>query len=217
MAIPALGDVGFKFLDVFSTFKTDSGSYSLIPFKLSVPSDNAPANFRPYHIKPILAKQAYAVLDQYLASGLTQYPTSPYFSTMVAIPNKDGNVRITVNHKTLNAISSLGEFSIPRVYEVLDSLGKGRIFSLFGLLSSFHQMTVDKYTTTLTAFCTPTRPSVLIVVPQGSRATHGLFVKIINEDIKDLQRVAAYLDDILVFDPDPASHVDIIRALFQRL
>ena len=25
------------------------------------------------------------------------------------------------------------------------------------------------------------------------------------------------LDDVIVFDPDPASHVDNIRALFQRL
>ena len=54
---------------------------------------------------------------------------------MVAIPKKDGNVRITVNYKKLNAISSLGQLPIPRVDEVLDSLGKGRIFSLFDLVS----------------------------------------------------------------------------------
>ena len=49
---------------------------------------------------------------------------------MVAIPKKDGIVRITVNYKTLNTINSLGQLPIPHVDEVLDSLGKGRIFSL---------------------------------------------------------------------------------------
>ena len=41
---------------------------------------------------------------------------------MVAIPKKDGNVRITVNYKKLNAISSLEQLPIPHVDEVLDSL-----------------------------------------------------------------------------------------------
>ena len=54
-------------------------------------------------------------------------------------------------------------------------------------------------------------------MPQGSSASPGWFVKVINEVIKDLERVAAYFDDVIVFDPDPASHVDNIRALFQRL
>ena len=63
---------------------------------------------------------------------------------MVAMPKKDGGVRITINYKKLNAISSLGQLPIPRVDEVLDSLGKGRIFSLFDLVSSFHQITIDR-------------------------------------------------------------------------
>ena len=81
----------------------------------------------------------------------------------------------------------------------------------------FHQITIDKDTIPLTAFCTPTRLFEWLVTPQGSSALPGWFVKVINEVIKDLERVAAYLHDVIVFDPDPASHVDNIRALFQRL
>ena len=54
-------------------------------------------------------------------------------------------------------------------------------------------------------------------MPQGSSAAPGWFVKVINEVIKGLDRVAAYLDDVMVFDPDPATHVDNIRSLFERL
>ena len=91
-----------------------------------------------------------------MVAGLIQHSTTPYSSPMVAIPKKDGSVRIAVNYKKLNAISSLAQIPIPRVDEVLDSLGKGRIFSLFDLLSSFHQITIDKDTIPLTTFCTPT-------------------------------------------------------------
>ena len=38
----------------------------------------------------------------------------------------------------------------------LDSLGKGRVFSLFDVVFSFGQMTSHKDTVPLTEFCTPT-------------------------------------------------------------
>ena len=62
-----------------------------------------------------------------------------------------------MNYKKLTAISLLAELPILRFDEVLDSLGKGRIFSLFDLVSSFHQITIDKDTIPLTAFCTQAR------------------------------------------------------------
>ena len=52
-----LGEVLCDFLDVFSTTsKTDFGSCSLIPFKISILPDSAPASSLPYRINPILAK-----------------------------------------------------------------------------------------------------------------------------------------------------------------
>ena len=44
---------------------------------------------------------------------------------------------ITVNYEKLNKISSLSQLPIPLLNQVLDSLGKGLVFSLFGLVSSF--------------------------------------------------------------------------------
>ena len=35
--------------------------------------------------------------------------------------------------------------------------------------------------------------------------------------IKGLKQVAAYLDDVIVFDSDPVAHVRTILALFERL
>lgn len=88
---------------------------------------------RPYRISHLLAQQADAVLDQYLAAGLIQYSTSPYASPLVAISKKDGNVRIPVDYETLNAISLMGQIPVARVDNVLDFMGKGRIFSCSSL------------------------------------------------------------------------------------
>ena len=54
-------------------------------------------------------------------------------------------------------------------------------------------------------------------MPQGSSATPGWFVKVINEVIKGLDRVAAYLDDVIVFDADSSLHVANMIFFFLRL
>ena len=46
----------------------------------------------------------------------------------------------------VNNISILGQLPIPRVDEILDKLGSGRIFSFFDVVFSFHQITVHKDT-----------------------------------------------------------------------
>ena len=135
-----------------------------MPFKITVPPHSKPVYSRPYGINPIFAKMADAVFDQYLAAGLAQHSTSPYSSPRVANPNRTA-VCIIINSKKLNATSSHGQLPIPRVDEVLDSFGKGRIFSLCYLVSSFHQITIDKDTIPLTAFCTPDRLCKWLVMP----------------------------------------------------
>ena len=47
------------------------------------------------------------------------------------------------------------QITIPRVDEVLDTLGGGFVFSVFDLFSGFTQLTVYLDTIPLTAFCTP--------------------------------------------------------------
>ena len=122
---------------------------------ISLPERSAPVTSRPHHLNHI-HKEVEATLDQYLAAGLIQRSTSPYSSPLVVIPKKSGGVWITVNYKNLNQICSLSQLPVPRVGQVLDSLGKGRVISLFDFASAFHQSTAHIDTVHLTAFYTPT-------------------------------------------------------------
>ena len=215
--IEQLGDVLCDVSVVFSTSKTDVGSCSLMPFEILALEGSAPVTSRPHRINLILAREVDATLNQYLAAGLIQHSISPYSSPLVVIPKTSGGARITVNCKKLNQISKLSQLPIPRVDQVLDSLGSGRVFSLFDLVSSFHQITANKDTVPLTSFCTPTGLHERLVMPQGSSTSPGFFVKVINKVIMGLTQEEAYLDHVIVFDSDPVAHVRTIRSLFKRL
>ena len=216
-AIDRLADALCDYSDVFSTSKTDFGACDVLPFSLSVPPGTKPVASRPYRINPLMQKKVDAVLDQYLAAGLIQHSTSPWASPLVVIPKKDGSVRITVNYKRLNALVDLDGQPLPRVDGILDSLYTGKVFSIFDLNSAFHQIVCDKETVPLTAFCTPTQLFEWLRMPQGANASPSWFVKVINRVVQGLDRVLAYLDDVICFDEEPLEHVRNMIEFFKRL
>ncbi|CAB1099587.1 unnamed protein product [Ectocarpus sp. CCAP 1310/34] len=216
-AIDRLADALVEYSDVFSTSKTDFGSCTIMPFTLSVPAGTKPVASRPYRINPLMQKKVDTILDQYLAAGLIQHSTSLWASPLIVIPKKDGSVRITVNYKRLNALVDLDGQPLPRVDGILDSLYTGKVFSIFDLNSAFHQIVCDEDTVPLTAFCTPTRLFEWLPMPQGANASPSWFVKVINRVMHALERVLAFLDDVICFDEEPLGHVLNMIGLLQRL
>ena len=158
-----------------------------------------------------------ASFAEYLAAGLKKHSTLPYASPVVIVPKQSGGIRLTIKYKKLNNSSILEQIPTPRVDEGLDKLGRGRIFSLFDSVSSFHQITIHKDTTPLTAFCTPANLLEWLVMPRGRSAAPGWFDKVINEVIKDPTNVVANLEDVIVLYPDPAAHALNIKELFKQL
>ena len=127
--ITQLGDSLIEFVDVFATSPPDFGSCSLLPFEISVSPDSPTVTSHPYPENPFVANQMDTILDEYLAAGLIQHFTLPYASPVVIIPKKSGGNRLTINYKKLENISILSQLPIPRVDEILDKLGTGRILS----------------------------------------------------------------------------------------
>ena len=78
-----------------------------------------------------------------------------------------------MNYKKLNQISKLSQLPIPRLNQVLDSLGSRRMFSLFDLVSSFYQIKAHTDTVPLTTFCTPTSLYEWLVMPRAAALCLG--------------------------------------------
>ena len=68
----------------------------------------------------------------------------PYSIPLVVVPNQSGGGRFTINYKKLNKMNRLSQLPIPRVDQVLGSLGKGRVFSPFDQVPPFHHITAHK-------------------------------------------------------------------------
>lgn len=73
-----------------------------------------------------------------LQSGITQNSQSYFVSHIVFVKKKDGSWKICVDYRALNNITVKDKYPIPIIEELLDELGKGRVFSKIDLRSGYH-------------------------------------------------------------------------------
>ena len=179
-AIDALSATLAEYADIFSSSKLDYDACSLRPFEIKVPPGTQSIQSRPYRLNPILLNQVDAILDSYLAAGLIQHSTSPWSSPLVCVSKKSGGIRITVNYQKLNKVTEIPRIAIPRVDEVLDTLGDGSVFSVFDLFSGFTQLAIHPETIPLTAFCTPNGLYEWLRMPQGAAGAPAWFVSVMR-------------------------------------
>ena len=140
--IDALAATLTEYADIFFSSKLDYGACSLRPFEIKVPHGTQPIQSRPYRLNPVLSKQVDAILDSFLTAGLIQHSISSWSSPLVCVPKKSGGIRITVNYQKLNKVTEIPQIAIPRVDEVLDTLGGGSVFSVFDIFSGFAQNSI---------------------------------------------------------------------------
>ena len=216
-AIDALSDTLAAYADVFSFSKLDYGECSLRPFEIKVPPGTHPIQSRPYRLNPVLSKQVETILDSYLAAGLIQHSTSPWSSPLVCVPKKSGGIRITVNYQKLNKVTEIPQIGIPRVDEVLDTLGGGSVFSVFDLFSGFTKLTIHPDIIPLNAFCTPNGLYKWLRMPQGASGAPAWFVSVMRLVTAGLDNIRMYLDDAIGSDDCPLHHVTTLTAFFARL
>ena len=216
-ALDALSTTLSTFADVFSSFKLNYGECSLRPFEIKVPPGTQPIQSRPYRLNPVLSKHADAILDSYLAAGLIQHSASPRSRPLVCVPKKSEGIRIIVNYQNLNKVTEIPEIAIPRVDEVLDTLGVGSVFSVFDLFSGFIQLIIPPDTIPLTAFCTPNGLYEWLRMPQGAAGAPSWFVSVMRLVTAGLDNIRMYLDDAIGSDDCPLHHVATLATYFARL
>ena len=216
-AIDTLSATLTEYADICSSSKLGDGACSLRPFGIKVPPGTHPIQSRPYRLNPVLSKQVDAILDSYLAAGLTKYSTSPWSSLRVCVPKKSGGIRSAANYHKLNKVTEIPPIAIPRVDEVLDTLGGGSVFSIFDLFSGFTQLTIHPDTILLTTFCTPNGLYEWLRMRQGAAGAPAWFVSVMRLVTDGLDNIRMYLDDAIESDDSPMAYMTTLATFFARL
>ena len=73
-----------------------------------------------------------------LEKGWIRPSVLPYGAPILFVRKKTGKLRMCVDFCSLNHQTRLDMFPMPCIHDLLDKLGKARVFSAVDLLSAYH-------------------------------------------------------------------------------
>ena len=152
--------------------------------------------------------KAQEELEQMESMGIISRVEQPtqWCAGMVAIPKKNGKLRICVDLKHLNEAVQREVHPLPKVDETLAQLSGATIFSKLDANSGFWQIPLSKESRPLTTFMSPFGRYWFNKLPFGISSAPELFQKRMSTILRGLEGVVCQMDDVLVFGHTTAEH-----------
>lgn len=158
-------------------------------------------------------------LDKMQARGWIRPSTSPAGAPILFVPKKGGKLRLCVDYRALNRVTRKDRTPLPLIAEILDRLSSAKVYTKLDLREAYHRLRIREGDEWKTAFRTKYGHFEYCVMPFGLTNAPATFQAYINKALAGLVDVVCivYLDDILIYSADLASHKQHVRQVLDRL
>ena len=205
--------------DVIAIKDDKLGQTPLTTFEINVPQNTRPIYTPPYRIPHSQQKVIDELVDSMLNDKIIEPSVSPWASPLILVRKKDGTYRPCVDYRKLNSCTTPDRFPIPNLTEILQKLGRAKVFTTLDLKSGYYQMKLEPDSKKYTAFSTPSGHFEYNVLPFGLKNGPAKFSRLMDIVLTGLLGTGAlvYLDDIMVYSENVESHYVKLEQVFSRL
>ncbi|QRW26531.1 Retrotransposable element Tf2 protein [Rhizoctonia solani] len=154
-----------------------------------------------------------------LKAGKIRPSKSSISSPVMFVPKKDGSRRLVVDYRRLNNRTKKNVYPLPRPDDLMAQLRGAKVFTKLDLRWGYNNVRVKEGDKWKTAFRTKYGLYKSLVMTFGLTNAPAAFQHFMNELFKDLLDVCViiYLDDILIYSKDDASHTQHVHEVLRRL
>uniref|UniRef100_A0A1X7UT63 Reverse transcriptase domain-containing protein n=1 Tax=Amphimedon queenslandica TaxID=400682 RepID=A0A1X7UT63_AMPQE len=189
-----------QFSDVF---KNEPGCIDLVKHKISTGDAN-----------PVLKQE----LDDMMKRRIIEPSVSEWSSPIVLVGKKDGTMRLCVDYRRLNELTTSDVYPMQRVDDVIDRVGGANYFSTLDLTKGYWQVPVEEKDRPKTSFSTPSGLYQFTMMPFGLKGAPATFQWLMDQVITGLDGfVSAYLDDVIIFSDTFEDHLNHLQQVLIRL
>ncbi|XP_038062329.1 uncharacterized protein LOC119732798 [Patiria miniata] len=207
-----------RYEEVFSKHDRDLGYTDTVKHTIHTGAA-APIRQRYRSLPPSQYQEVRKHIQELLEAGVVQESVSPWASPIVVVRKRDQSIRLCIDYRRLNAVTTKNSFPLPRIDESLQALGKAKYFSVLDLTSGYYQVAMAKEDMEKTAFVTPFGLWEYTRMPFGLCNSPATFQRLMQRCLGDqaLSSLLIYLDDIIVFSTTFDEHLKRLELVFSRL
>lgn len=216
-------------VDVFlKSTPTFLGRTDAIMHEIELTEDAKPFIRKSHYYSPAMQEKIHVELDFMLKMGVVKESSSPVASPIVPVSKSDGNVRLCLDSRRLNAMTKRDQFPLPNPNHIFARMERANYFSIIDLSKAYWQIPLSnkkipgQFATAqeLTAFVVPGRGLFqFAVMPFGlsnAPATQcRLMQQILGHDLEN--KCFVYMDDILLATTTTTEMIGLIKTVATRL
>ncbi len=211
-----------EYEDIFSRSPSDIGLTHLAEHPIIIDKNIEPPRTTPRRMTPAKRESARRQVQELLDKGFIQTSESPFASGIVMVEKPNGEYRMAVDYRRLNAITKKDAFPLPRIDQTLGDLGNARYFTTLDMGSAFWQIKVDKSSVERTAFVTHEGLYEWLRMPFGLCNAPARFQRMMRQALAPILNaygnlVLCYIDDILIATQTIDEHLIRLCEVFNCL
>ena len=187
-----------EYADVFS-FHSDLGRKNLTKHHIDI-GDSQPIHKLPRRVSPAHRQEVRQLLNEMLKNDIIQPSNNPWSSPIILVRKRDGSTWFCIDYRKVNSVTRKDAYPLPRVDDILDTLGGSKWFSTIDLKSGYRQVEVDSSSREKTVFATSEGLYKFKLMPFGLCNAPATFRRLMNRVLCDVNWVECllYIDDTVV-------------------
>lgn len=158
-----------------------------------------PIFYRPYRMAHTEREEVKKMIAKLQDAGIIRDSDSPYASPILLVKKPNGEKRLCIDFRKLNAITEKDRHPLPLIDDQIDQLRGYKYFTTLDLYSGYYQVEMEENSKEKTAFVTCYGQYEFNRMPFGLTNAPSVFQRLINRVLGTLRGTSAmaYLDDIL--------------------
>ena len=158
-------------------------------------------------------------LDELARCKFIRPSSSPAGAPIMFVPKKGGELRMCMDYRKINAITTKDRTPLPLINDILERVRGAKSFTKLDLRHAYHRVRIREGDEWKTAFRTPFGHFEWLVMPFGLCNAPATFQRFLNDVMRDLldRGVLVYLDDILIYAETVEEHDRLVREVLTRL